>query len=62
MLQNFRDTFSSLQYLTPYYYADAVYIVNNGSLHTVNTLILIGVVIIAAAASFLIYNRRDITV
>jgi ABC-2 type transport system permease protein len=62
VLATLSDTFSSLQYLTPYYYADAVYIVNNGSLHTVNILILIGVVIIAAAASFFIYNRRDITV
>lgn len=61
VLATLSEKFEILRYLTPYYYVEAVGIVHDG-IKPGNVLVLLGVAIIALAASFFFYSRRDITV
>lgn len=61
VLATLSEKFEILRYFTPYYYVEAVGIVHDG-IKPVNVLVLLGVTITALAASFILYNRRDIVV
>lgn len=51
-----------LRYLSPFYYTDAVGIVVNNSMNIVNMFILLGVCALSLFITFILYNKRDITV
>jgi ABC-2 type transport system permease protein len=51
-----------LQYLSPFYYMEAADIVSEGRINPLHILILLGVSVIAIGATYLLYNRRDITI
>lgn len=61
VLATLSEKFEIFRYLTPYYYVEAVGIVHDG-IKLGNVRVLLGAAIIALAASFFFYGRRDITV
>lgn len=61
VLATLSEKFEILRYFTPYYYVEAVGIVHNG-IKPVSVMVLLGVTAISLVTSFLLYNRRDITV
>lgn len=61
VLATLSKKFEVLRYFTPYYYVEATGIVHDG-IKPLNVLALLGVTVVAIAASFWAYNRRDITV
>lgn len=51
---------AQLRYLTPFRYFDPIYILNNSAYELTFVLISILIVVVAIAASYLIYQRKDI--
>lgn len=51
-----------LRYVSPFYYMDAADIIVDGGINPLHTLILLAVSAMAIGATYILYNRRDITI
>lgn len=56
------DRFSILRWLSPFFYMDAADIVMEGALNPLHIFILLGASTLAVTTTYMLYNRRDITI
>lgn len=56
------EKFQFLRYLTPFYYMDAADIIVDGRINPLHAFILLAVTSLAIGVTYLLYNRRDITI
>jgi ABC-2 type transport system permease protein len=62
MMANMTDKVEFFRYISPFYYMDAADIIVDGSINPLHALILLTVSALAIGATYLLYNRRDITI
>ncbi|MFZ5353803.1 MAG: ABC transporter permease subunit [Bacillota bacterium] len=62
IMASMSEKFEFLKYLSPFKYVDSADLIINKSIKPLYLAIMLGVIIISTAASFFIYNRKDIAV
>lgn len=62
MMASLTEKVQFLRYLSPFYYMDAADIIADGRINPVSILILLATSFIAIGVTYLLYNRRDITI
>lgn len=62
IVSSISDKYENIKYITPFEYVNPITIVLNKSLDTTYIIIMFGIILLSVAASYIIYQKKDITV